>query len=46
MHEGKQPNGSYAEYGVSWAYTTIHLPEHTTFRGKQTVSYAYTCGVG
>ncbi|TXC10959.1 hypothetical protein FocTR4_00007550 [Fusarium oxysporum f. sp. cubense] len=32
MHEGKQPGGSYAEYGVSWAYTTIHLPEHTSFQ--------------
>ncbi|KAF5662739.1 fusarubin cluster-oxidoreductase [Fusarium heterosporum] len=32
MHEGKQPGGSYAEYGVSWAYTTFHLPEKTSFQ--------------
>jgi NADPH:quinone reductase-like Zn-dependent oxidoreductase len=42
MHEGKQPGGSYAEYGVSWAYTTIHLPEHTTFQGKRAVLCAYS----
>ncbi|KAF5563221.1 fusarubin cluster-oxidoreductase [Fusarium phyllophilum] len=40
MHEGKQPGGSYAEYGVSWAYTTIHLPEHTTFQEGATIPFA------
>ncbi|KAF5682034.1 fusarubin cluster-oxidoreductase [Fusarium denticulatum] len=38
MHEGKQPGGSYAEYGVSWAYTTIHLPEHTTFQADVVIT--------
>ncbi|KAJ4266110.1 fusarubin cluster-oxidoreductase [Fusarium torreyae] len=32
MHEMKQPGGSYAEYGVSWAYTTFRLPENTSFK--------------
>ncbi|KAF5249703.1 hypothetical protein FANTH_5011 [Fusarium anthophilum] len=40
MHEGKQPGGSYAEYAVSWAYTTIHLPEHTTFREGAAIPFA------
>ncbi|CZR36204.1 fusarubin cluster-oxidoreductase [Fusarium proliferatum ET1] len=40
MHEGKQPGGSYAEYGVSWAYTTIHLPEHTTFQEGAAIPFA------
>ncbi|KAM0563078.1 hypothetical protein ACHAPJ_001924 [Fusarium lateritium] len=31
MHEMKQPGGSYAEYGVSWAYTTFRLPDNTSF---------------
>lgn len=34
MHEGKQPGGSYAEYGVSWAYTTFRLPDNTSFEGE------------
>ncbi|KAF5010159.1 hypothetical protein FDECE_3652 [Fusarium decemcellulare] len=32
FHEMKQPGGSYAEYGVSWAYTTFHLPNNTSFQ--------------
>ncbi|KAF5653150.1 fusarubin cluster-oxidoreductase [Fusarium sp. NRRL 25303] len=40
MHEGKQPGGSYAEYGVSWAYTTIHLPEQTTFQEGAAIPFA------
>lgn len=40
MHEGKQPGGSYAEYGVSWAYTTIHLPEHTSFQEGAAIPFA------
>lgn len=44
MHEGKQPGGSYAEYGVSWAYTTIHLPEHTSFQGKHSDPYYVSHG--
>ncbi|KAJ0137948.1 Late secretory pathway protein AVL9 [Fusarium oxysporum f. sp. albedinis] len=40
MHEGKQPGGSYAEYGVSWAYTTIHLPEHISFQEGAAIPFA------
>lgn len=32
FHEMKQPGGSYAEYGLSWAYTTFRLPENTSFQ--------------
>ncbi|KAF5021126.1 hypothetical protein F66182_6826 [Fusarium sp. NRRL 66182] len=32
MHEMKQPGGSYAEYGVSWAYTTFRLPDNISFQ--------------
>ncbi|KAF4446288.1 fusarubin cluster-oxidoreductase [Fusarium austroafricanum] len=32
MHEGKMSGGSYAEYAVSWAYTTFRLPENTSFQ--------------
>lgn len=33
FHEMLQPGGSYAEYAVSWAHTTFHLPEKTSFEG-------------
>ncbi|KAK0830635.1 hypothetical protein LTR03_015806, partial [Friedmanniomyces endolithicus] len=31
FHEMMKPGGSYAEYALSWAYTTFRLPEKTTF---------------
>jgi NADPH:quinone reductase-like Zn-dependent oxidoreductase len=34
MHEMKTPGGSYAEHGVSPAYTTFKLPDNTSFQGK------------
>jgi NADPH:quinone reductase-like Zn-dependent oxidoreductase len=34
FHEMLAPHGSYAEYAVSWAHTTFHLPEKTSFEGK------------
>lgn len=34
FHQIMAPHGSYAEYGVSWASTTFHLPEKTSFEGK------------
>ncbi|KAF9774827.1 fusarubin cluster-oxidoreductase [Fusarium sp. DS 682] len=40
MHEGKQPGGSYAEYGVSWAYTTFRLPPNTSFQKGAAVPFA------
>lgn len=33
FHEMMKPGGSYAEYALSWAHTTIHLPEKTSFEG-------------
>ncbi|RGP80521.1 adenylosuccinate lyase [Fusarium longipes] len=32
MHEMKTPGGSYAEYGLSPAYTTFKLPDNTSFQ--------------
>lgn len=37
FHEMQQPGGSYAEYALSWAHTTIHLPEKTSFEGTDSV---------
>lgn len=34
MHEMKTPGGSYAEYGLSPAYTTFKLPDNTSFQGE------------
>ena len=34
FHEMMAPHGSYAEYAVSWAHTTFHLPKKTSFEGK------------
>ena len=34
FHEMMTPGGSYAEYAVSWAYTTFHIPEKTSFEGR------------
>ena len=33
FHEMEAPYGSFAEYAVSWAATTFHLPAHTSFEG-------------
>lgn len=33
FHEMAQPGGSYAEYGISWAYTTFRLPANNSFEG-------------
>ena len=34
FHQMLTPGGSYAEYALSWACTTFHLPDRTTFEGK------------
>jgi NADPH:quinone reductase len=34
LHPLRTPGGSYAEYAVSPAYTTFHLPKKTSFEGK------------
>ncbi|KAL8643970.1 MAG: hypothetical protein Q9226_008007 [Calogaya cf. arnoldii] len=31
FHQMMAPGGSFAEYGVSWAHTTFHIPNHTSF---------------
>lgn len=34
FHQTMQPGGSYAEYAVSWAHATFHIPKKTSFEGK------------
>lgn len=34
FHEMTKPHGSYAEYALSWAYTTFHIPTKTTYEGS------------
>ena len=31
FHEMMAPHGSFAEYAISWAYSTFHLPKKTSF---------------
>ena len=33
FHEMMTPHGSYAEYAITWAYTTFHIPDKTSFEG-------------
>ena len=33
FHQMMAPHGSWAEYAVSWAHTTFHLPKTTSFEG-------------
>ena len=47
FHEMLAPHGSYAEYAVSWAHTTFHLPAKTTFEeGAAIPLAALTAAVG
>jgi len=34
FHQMRAPHGSFAEYAVSWAHTTFHIPEKTRFEGR------------
>lgn len=34
FHEIATPGGSYAEYGLAWAYTTFHIPNEVPFEGQ------------
>lgn len=34
FHEMMKPGGSYAEYALSWAHTTAHLPAKISFQGR------------
>jgi NADPH:quinone reductase len=40
FHEMVHPHGSYAEYANAFAYTTWHLPKHTTFEEAATIPLA------
>lgn len=47
FHEMMKPGGSYAEYALSWAHTTIHLPQHVSFQeGAAIPLAALTAAVG
>ena len=35
FHQMGAPGGSYAEYAVSWAHTTFHLPKKVSFEGER-----------
>ena len=34
FHQIMAPAGSFAEYAVSWAHTTFHIPKKTSFEGQ------------
>ncbi len=34
FHQMRAPHGSFAEYAVSLAHTTFHIPKKTTFEGR------------
>lgn len=34
FHQMMSPGGSYAEYAVSWAHATFHIPKKTSFEGR------------
>ncbi|TKA62095.1 hypothetical protein B0A55_11835 [Friedmanniomyces simplex] len=47
FHEMMKPGGSYAEYALSWAYTTFYLPKNTSFEeGAALPLAAMTAAVG
>ncbi|SMY18735.1 unnamed protein product [Zymoseptoria tritici ST99CH_1A5] len=47
FHEMMKPGGSYAEYALSWAHTTIHLPSNISFQAGAAIPLAaLTAAVG
>ncbi|KIW31459.1 uncharacterized protein PV07_03107 [Cladophialophora immunda] len=47
FHQIRTPNGSFAEYAVSWEKTTFHLPNSTSFEEAATIPLAaMTAAVG
>ncbi|GME59323.1 alcohol dehydrogenase [Neofusicoccum parvum] len=40
LHMPGEAHGSYAEYAVSWAHTTFHLPNHISFEEGATIPLA------
>ena len=39
FHQMMEKHGSFAEYGISWAHTTFHIPDKTSFEGKYCLIY-------
>jgi NADPH:quinone reductase-like Zn-dependent oxidoreductase len=37
LHEPSAQHGSFAEYAISWAHTTFHLPKKTSFEEVSTL---------
>ncbi|KAL8846518.1 MAG: hypothetical protein Q9221_008394 [Calogaya cf. arnoldii] len=47
FHQMMAPGGSFAEYAVSWAHTTFHIPNHTSFEEAASVPLAaMTAAIG
>ncbi|MCJ1311695.1 hypothetical protein MMC25_005368 [Agyrium rufum] len=47
LHQLETPGGSYAEFAVSWDYTTFHIPDEITFEEAATIPLAcMTAAVG
>ncbi|KAL8843367.1 MAG: hypothetical protein Q9176_001980 [Flavoplaca citrina] len=47
FHEMMAPGGSFAEYAVSWAHTTFHIPNHTSFEEAASIPLAaMTAAIG
>ncbi|KAJ4180056.1 hypothetical protein NW755_012096 [Fusarium falciforme] len=40
LHELRAPHGSFAEYSVTWAKSTFHLPAHISFEEAATIPLA------
>jgi len=40
FHEMTKPGGSYAEYALSWAHTTFHIPSTTSFEEAAAIPLA------
>ncbi|EFX01231.1 groes-like alcohol dehydrogenase [Grosmannia clavigera kw1407] len=47
FHEMKTPHGSFAEYAIAWAHTTMHIPATTTMEAAAALPLAYmTAAIG
>ncbi|CAL8583398.1 hypothetical protein XPA_009022 [Xanthoria parietina] len=47
FHQMMAPGGSFAEYAVSWAHTTFHIPNHTSFEEAASIPLAaMTAAIG
>ncbi|PLB52729.1 alcohol dehydrogenase [Aspergillus steynii IBT 23096] len=40
FHQMGAPHGAFAEYAVTWAYTTFHIPESVSFEEASTIPLA------